>query len=154
MLIARLSACGEWDGKKIIAYSTLRQLGLILVVLRQSVILGFYHILAHACFKALMFICMGYIINSSLHTQDSRGLGKGFRFMGGVVVVGFFTRVMSLSGLMFLSGLYSKECLLNVGCKICSLFEVIYLLCFGLRCYYGIRLFVSVIGGGMRQVGG
>jgi len=63
MFLASLSACLEHDSKKIIAYSTLRQLGLMIVSLSMGLIsFAFFHLLTHAIFKALLFITSGYKI--------------------------------------------------------------------------------------------
>jgi len=63
MIIARITACFEFDSKKIIAYSTLSQLGLMLISLSLGLVkFAFFHLLTHAVFKALLFICRGYKI--------------------------------------------------------------------------------------------
>ncbi len=73
MLIAGLRATTECDMKKIIALSTLRQLGIIITRIGLNAPrLAFFHILTHALFKALLFICAGSFINCHLHTQDLR----------------------------------------------------------------------------------
>jgi NADH-ubiquinone oxidoreductase chain 5 len=73
MLIAGLRATIECDIKKIIALSTLRQLGLIIISLAINIpILAFFHIITHALFKALLFICAGSFINYHSHSQDLR----------------------------------------------------------------------------------
>jgi len=73
MIIARISACIEFDSKKIIAYSTLSQLGLMIVSISLGLInFAFFHLLAHAIFKALLFITRGYKILLKNHFQDRR----------------------------------------------------------------------------------
>jgi len=73
ILIAGLRAISECDIKKIIALSTLRQLGIIITSLGLNIPqLAYYHILTHALFKALLFVCAGRFINSHLHSQDLR----------------------------------------------------------------------------------
>lgn len=77
ILIAGLSAIHERDMKKIVALSTLRQLGLIVrtlgLGLRQ---LAFFHLLSHAYFKAILFITVGNIIHCSNSYQDIRVAGN------------------------------------------------------------------------------
>jgi len=71
--IAGLSAISECDIKKIIALSTLSQLGIIITRIGFNIPqLAFFHIITHALFKALLFICAGSFINSHLHSQDLR----------------------------------------------------------------------------------
>jgi len=73
IFMAGLSATAECDAKKIIALSTLRQLGMIITSLGFNLPhLAFFHILTHALFKALLFICAGSFIGVHLHTQDLR----------------------------------------------------------------------------------
>ena len=72
---ARLAACCEFDRKKVVAYSTLSQLGLMGVAISLNLPqLAFYHLITHAMFKALLFICVGYLIHKSGHFQDLRRL--------------------------------------------------------------------------------
>jgi len=67
----------EFDLKKIIALSTLRQLGLIIITLRVGLrIISFYHLLTHAIFKSMLFICAGVIIHSIINNQDIRLFGN------------------------------------------------------------------------------
>jgi NADH-ubiquinone oxidoreductase chain 5 len=67
----------ENDLKKIIALSTLSQLGLIIMILRLGLkFLAFYHLLTHAIFKSLLFICAGIIIHLMNNNQDIRLCGK------------------------------------------------------------------------------
>jgi NADH-ubiquinone oxidoreductase chain 5 len=73
MLIAGLRALTECDIKKIIALSTLSQLGLMILAIGINMPnLAYFHILTHALFKALLFICAGSLINYHNHTQDLR----------------------------------------------------------------------------------
>jgi NADH-ubiquinone oxidoreductase chain 5 len=73
ILIAGLCATCEHDIKKIIALSTLSQLGLIITRIGLNCPqLAFFHIVTHALFKALLFICAGSYINQHFHTQDLR----------------------------------------------------------------------------------
>ena len=72
---ASLAACCEFDGKKVVAYSTLSQLGLMAVSLSLNLpLIAFFHLVTHTVFKALIFICVGYLINKRGHFQDLRSL--------------------------------------------------------------------------------
>jgi NADH-ubiquinone oxidoreductase chain 5 len=71
--MAGLRATTECDIKKIIALSTLRQLGIIIAAAGLRIIhLAYFHIVTHALFKALLFVCAGTIIHSHIHRQDLR----------------------------------------------------------------------------------
>lgn len=75
MIISRVGALYETDLKKIIALSTLRQLGLIIIALAAGFcILAFFHLLTHALFKACLFLCAGGVIHLYGGSQDIRDL--------------------------------------------------------------------------------
>ena len=114
ILIAGLGALSELDIKKIIAYSTLSQLGLIMiVVILGNDIFSFFHILTHALFKALLFLCSGVLIHRACENQDIRCYNYTMKLDLFVVCVFFICR-MSLAGFPFLSGFYSKDLILEI----------------------------------------
>lgn len=109
IVLAGLAAFVEIDFKKIIAYSTLSQLGVIILALGLgSPLLSFFHLLSHAMFKALMFICAGTYIYYHAHGQDLRIMGN-LRDCLPVTQVGFIISNLALCGFPFLSGFYSKD---------------------------------------------
>lgn len=107
LLVARIAALLETDAKKIVALSTLRQLGLIVM----AFFLGnkrrmLFHLVAHALAKANLFIAVGIIIHETASQQRTRSLRRiSFSFLRIEIIV----RVISLSGLRFFSGIISKE---------------------------------------------
>nr|QWB85827.1 NADH dehydrogenase subunit 5 [Typodryas sp. N143] len=109
MFMSGLGANFEYDLKKIIALSTLSQLGLMLSILFiGDYKLAFFHLLIHALFKALLFMCAGNIIHLMSNYQDIRYMGS---LMVNLPVTCCFFNVcnFSLCGLPFLSGFYSKD---------------------------------------------
>ena len=77
MLMAGTVACAERDLKKVVALSTLSQLGLIIVSLgAYEKSYCFFHMISHAFFKALLFICVGTCIHSVYGTQDFRSFNS------------------------------------------------------------------------------
>ena len=77
MFITGLGANFEYDLKKIIALSTLSQLGLIIRILSMGFPkLTYFHLLTHALFKELLFICAGVVIHSTKDSQDIRFIGN------------------------------------------------------------------------------
>jgi NADH-ubiquinone oxidoreductase chain 5 len=73
MIMAGLRAVTECDIKKIIALSTLRQLGIIITALGLGTVqLAYFHMVTHALFKALLFVRAGGFINTHYHRQDLR----------------------------------------------------------------------------------
>jgi len=142
IFISGLGANLEFDLKKIIALSTLSQLGLIICILglgRRE--LAFFHLLIHALFKALLFICAGNFIHLIINSQDIRFIG-GLISKSPLTVVYFNVRNMALCGLPFISGFYSKDLIIEFY-SIRSLNLFIYLFIFislRLTVSYSIRL--------------
>lgn len=112
-LFSGLAATAEWDLKKIIALSTLRQLGVIIITLGiQQPQLAFLHLITHALFKALLFISAGFIIHVENNNQDIRLIGN-IATKSPLVVVFFNTANLSLCGIPYLAGFYSKDSILE-----------------------------------------
>lgn len=114
ILIAGLAAIGETDIKKIVALSTLRQLGLII----RAIGLGFpqiafFHLLTHAYFKALLFISVGNIIHLSRDYQDLRKIGLLPRLRPVTLRFSLLAN-LRLCGLPFIAGFYSKDIWLEI----------------------------------------
>ena len=114
MVMAAICAVFECDLKKIIALSTLRQLGVIITSLAIGVpILALFHLITHALFKALLFVCAGRLIFLHSHNQDLRLVGNLYNQLP-LIVVCFGIGRVSLCGLPFLSGFYSKDLILEI----------------------------------------
>jgi len=114
MFIAGASANFECDLKKIIALSTLRQLGLIIIVIGLGLRdLSFFHLITHAMFKSLLFLCAGVFIHSYGEIQDIRFIS---RLIKGLPLSSFYFIVCSIAlcGFPFLSGFYSKDLILEL----------------------------------------
>lgn len=109
IIISRLGALYETDLKKVIALSTLRQLGLMMMSLRIGFyILSFFHLLTHALFKACLFLCAGRMIHLYEGSQDVRNLRVVTRYIpttSSCLVV----CSLALGGRPFLAAFYSKD---------------------------------------------
>nr|WBR65581.1 NADH dehydrogenase subunit 5 [Layahima elegans]WBR65633.1 NADH dehydrogenase subunit 5 [Layahima elegans] len=142
MFMAGLGANYEFDLKKIIALSTLSQLGLMMSILALGYAdLAFFHLLTHALFKALLFMCAGSIIHNMKNTQDIRLMG-GLVNMMPLTSTCFNVANLALCGMPFLAGFYSKDLILEVM-SMSSVNLLIYLLYFlstGLTVCYSMRL--------------
>nr|YP_010688270.1 NADH dehydrogenase subunit 5 [Layahima elegans]WBR65477.1 NADH dehydrogenase subunit 5 [Layahima elegans] len=142
MFMAGLGANYEFDLKKIIALSTLSQLGLMMSILSMGYAdLAFFHLLTHALFKALLFMCAGSIIHSMKNTQDIRLMG-GLVNMMPLTCTCFNIANLALCGMPFLAGFYSKDLILEIV-SMSSMNSLIYLLYFlstGLTVCYSMRL--------------
>ncbi len=115
------------DIKRIVAYSTLSQLGYMTVALGCSAYsLAIFHLVTHAFFKALLFLGAGSVIIGMHHEQDIRKMGGLFRYMPltySLMLIGS----LSLMGIPFLSGFYSKDLiLLAVNERVGDLSELIF----------------------------
>nr|UPL65306.1 NADH dehydrogenase subunit 5 [Stenophyella macreta] len=149
MFMSGLGANFEYDLKKIIALSTLSQLGLMMCFLFLGFpLVSFFHLLCHAFFKALLFLCAGLIIHCFNDNQD-------IRFMGGVSNMIPYTSScfcvanLSLCGLPFLSGFYSKDLGLEMFSFSTSnlLLYCVFYLSLGLTVSYTFRLLYYVMYG-------
>lgn len=114
IFIAGLIANVENDLKKIIALSTLRQLGLIIIILSIGCdMLAFFHLLTHAIFKSLLFICAGVVIHLMLNNQDIRFFGN-LNEVVPFTIIRFFISNLALCGFPFLAGFYSKDLIMEI----------------------------------------
>nr|QVT11000.1 NADH dehydrogenase subunit 5 [Marumba sperchius] len=147
MFMAGISANYEFDLKKIIALSTLSQLGLMMSILSMGFSdLAFFHLLTHAMFKALLFMCAGVIIHMMNNIQD-------IRFMGGISIYFPMTCLcmnisnMALCGIPFLAGFYSKDLILEmVSFSNLNMFVFFFFyISTGLTMYYTIRLLMYLM---------
>lgn len=143
MFMAGLGANFEFDLKKIIALSTLSQLGLIMRTLSLGLYkLCFFHLLTHALFKALLFICAGVIIHNIKNSQDIRDIGSLIIFIPFSVSC-FNVANLALCGLPFLAGFYSKDLILEIvlisHINLISFF--LFFFSTGLTVIYSFRLF-------------
>ena len=113
-LMAALIAVAQFDIKRILAYSTVSQLGLMMVSLGVGgVAAGIMHLLAHGFFKALLFLGAGSVIHGVRHEQDIRKMG-GLRRLMPITFSTYAIGMMALSGVpFFFSGGWTKEEILH-----------------------------------------
>lgn len=113
MIMAALCACAEMDIKKIVALSTLSQLGVIIVALSiGKKDFCFFHLTTHALFKALLFLSVGVGLHSVFGTQDFRS----FSAMARVIfwpTSALIVSNLALLGFPFMAGFYSKDMILE-----------------------------------------
>nr|QEJ81382.1 NADH dehydrogenase subunit 5 [Pygoluciola qingyu] len=142
MFMSGLGANFEYDLKKIIALSTLSQLGLMMSILfLGDYKLSFFHLLSHALFKALLFMCAGCMIHNLMNCQDIRFMGSLINFMP-LTCTFFNISNFSLCGLPFLSGFYSKDLILEImSMNYLNMYiYIIFYFSIGLTVSYSLRL--------------
>ena len=112
MLLAGLRACVESDLKKVVALRTLSQLGVMIICLGiNEKSYCFFHLISHAYFKALLFICVGTHIHSIYGSQEYRRFNKLRPTL--IVSVLATTSNLALIGFIFMSGFYRKDIILE-----------------------------------------
>jgi NADH-quinone oxidoreductase subunit L len=108
-LVAAFMALRQNDIKKVLAYSTVSQLGLMVVALGLGAYtVAIFHVTTHAFFKALLFLGSGSVIHGMHHEQDIRkmgGLRKGMPITHATFLIG----TLAITGFPLLSGFYSKD---------------------------------------------
>lgn len=113
IVIAGLGAIVEADIKKLVALSTLRQLGVMVIILSVGLKeLAFFHLITHAMFKSTLFMCTGFMIHTVNGQQDGRvisGFSVSRPCLGAVLV----RTNLALCGFPFLAGFYSKDAILE-----------------------------------------
>nr|UVG41262.1 NADH dehydrogenase subunit 5 [Xenostrobus securis] len=115
LVMAGSSALMEMDFKKIIALSTLSQLSMMLFSIASHFPdVGFFHLVAHATFKALLFLCAGVIIHNNYSYQDMRVISQSWRKMP-VSAACLMVANLSLCGCPFLSGFFSKDLIIELS---------------------------------------
>lgn len=142
LIIAGAAALVEIDFKKVVALSTLSQLRIIIFSLSIGLpIVAFFHLVSHAIFKALLFLCVGVVIHENKRYQDIRSLGYGWsRYparMRCIVVA-----IVSLCGVPFIRGFYSKDCIVEGGlmCNQSIVFYIILMIGLITTFYYSMRM--------------
>ena len=132
ILLASVAALNEKDMKKIVALSTLSQLGLIIVSLRSGwFFIAFFHLITHAYFKAIIFIRVGNIIHHSQDYQVMKNTGR-ILYPSPMISSVIFLASISLSGAPFTAAFFSKEPIIeilsvsqnSIGTLICLILRV------------------------------
>jgi NADH-quinone oxidoreductase subunit L len=151
-LMAAVMAIVSHDLKRVLAYSTVSQLGyMVYAIGAGGVFAAQFHLLSHAVFKALLFLSAGAVIHA-VHTRDMRemgGLGKDMPLVRIVMIVGG----LALAGIPVLNGFWSKELVLEAGHEGGPLWAwLLMLVGAGLTALYTLR-FLSLVFFGERRHG-
>lgn len=113
IVMSGINAFFENDLKKIIAFSTLRQLSIIMLTLSLELTsLAFFHLIVHAIFKSILFLCAGFVIHNLIGNQDIRFLSDFFKFRP-LIIRCIIIGILSLIGFPFIGGFYSKDVIIE-----------------------------------------
>jgi NADH-quinone oxidoreductase subunit L len=150
-VVAAMIACTQTDVKRILAYSTMSQIGFMMFALGVSGYggeegLGFtasmFHLFTHAMFKALLFLGAGALIHF-VHSNDMRDMG-GLRKLMPVTHITFLIACLAISGMPPFAGFFSKEEILLAAYENNQPVYWVALLTSGLTAFYMFRLYFSV----------
>lgn len=143
LVIRTFGLLNEGDIKKLIAYSTMRHVALIIYMIRLSLFkIVYFHLNIHAIFKSLIFICFGFVILNSFHSQDKR-IVSYYRIRPLIKIVYYFS-CLCLAGLPILRGFFSKDFMIEKMIEFnYELVYIVLLLVFlGVRIYYSLKLLI------------
>lgn len=149
IIIAGIRATTECDIKKIIALSTLRQLGIIITRIGLGFPqIAFIHIVIHALFKALLFICAGNLIRLHSHAQDLRWIGNTLN-AAPVTATCILIANTALCGFPFIAGFYSKDLIIETAIfsEQNRFIVILILLSVGFTSFYSMRFSIVTIWG-------
>nr|AIL54764.1 NADH dehydrogenase subunit 5 [Siboglinum ekmani] len=147
MVMASINASMHFDMKKIVALSTLSQLGLMMLSLSiLSPLFTFFHLITHAMFKALLFLCVGTIIFYVEHNQDMRMINNLNKIMP-LTSSSLLIANLALCGIPFLAGYFSKDLILEESFISSSNIYIIFIIMLstGLTVNYSFRMMKYLI---------
>ena len=141
LILRRYGLLNETDIKKLIAFSTIRHVSLIIYILSFKLYkVVYFHLNIHAMFKSLIFICFGFLILSSFHSQDKRLVT--FVNLNPILKIIYYFSCLCLAGLPFLRGFFSKDFIIEkfIDLNTDIFFVVLLLIFIRIRIYYRIKL--------------
>ncbi|MCB0009809.1 MAG: NADH-quinone oxidoreductase subunit L, partial [Anaerolineales bacterium] len=156
-LLAALVAGGQVDIKRVLAYSTISQLGFMVAAAGLGAYTAaLFHLVTHACFKALLFLSAGSVIHGLAHggghdMQDMRQMG-GLRQRMPVTFAVYLVGALALAGLPPLAGFFSKdEILAAAWAENAPVFYLLLLAAFGTAYYMGRQICLVFLGEGRSE---
>jgi NADH-quinone oxidoreductase subunit L len=150
-ILAATIACTQTDIKRVLAYSTMSQIGYMMFALGVSNIsvennLGYtasmFHLFTHAFFKSLLFLCAGAVIHL-VHSNEMKDMG-GIKKIMPVTHMAFLFGCLAISGVPPFSGFFSKEEILMAAWQNNSFIYYIGLITSGITAFYMFRLYFSI----------
>jgi NADH-quinone oxidoreductase subunit L len=149
-LLAATIALRQNDIKKVLAYSTVSQLGFMFLALGSGAyVAAVFHVMTHAFFKALLFLGSGSVIHAMSGEQDIRKMG-GLKKSLPITYWTFLIGCVAIAGIFPFSGFFSKDAILLSAFLKSPIFYVIALFTALLTAFYMFRLFFLTFGGSFR----
>ncbi|MCF6213193.1 MAG: NADH-quinone oxidoreductase subunit L [Flavobacteriaceae bacterium] len=153
-LFAAIIACTQNDIKRVLAFSTMSQIGYMMLALGVSgydgheglgYMASMFHLFTHAMFKALLFLGAGSVIHA-VHSNLMKDMG-GLRKYMPITNITFFIAALSISGFPFTSGFFSKDEILSAAFENSKLIYFVGLFVAGLTAFYMFRIYFSIFWG-------
>ena len=150
-LLAAIIACTQTDIKRVLAYSTMSQIGYMMFALGVSGYggengLGYtasmFHLFTHAFFKSLLFLCAGAVIHF-VHSNEMKDMGGLRKFMP-ITHISFLIACLAIAGVPPFAGFFSKEEILLAAYQSNASIYIVGLITSGLTAFYMFRLYFSV----------
>ena len=155
-LFAAVIACVQTDIKRVLAFSTISQIGFMIVALGVCTSndphhggLGYmasmFHLFTHAMFKALLFLCAGAVIHA-VHSNEIKDMG-GLRKHLPITHITFLIACLAIAGIPPFSGFFSKDEILTACFQYSPVMGIIMCVIAGLTAFYMFRLYCSIFWG-------
>lgn len=148
-LFAALIACTQTDIKRVLAYSTMSQIGYMIFALGVSTYdnsagytAGLFHLFTHAFFKSLLFLCAGVVIHA-VHSNEMKDMG-GLRKYLPIAHISFLIACLAIAGVPPFAGFFSKEGILHAAYETHPAIYFIGIFTSGLTAFYMFRLYFSI----------
>ena len=142
LFLSRFGLLNESDIKKLIAYSTINHVSLIIYLLSYKLFkVVYFHLNIHAIFKSLIFMCFGFVMLVSFHGQDKRLIS--LININPLIKIIYYFSCLCLGGLPFLRAFFSKDLIIEKFIEFSLEIRYIFflILFLGLSIYYRVKLF-------------
>src|SRR5436190_7116884 len=149
--LAAVIACTQTDIKRVLAYSTMSQIGYMMFALGVSGYSGengagytasMFHLFTHAFFKSLLFLCAGAVIHI-VHSNEMKDMGGIRKFMP-LTNIAFLIACLAIAGIPPFAGFFSKEEILTAAWRNNPTIYYIGLITSGITAFYMFRLYFSI----------
>jgi NADH-quinone oxidoreductase subunit L len=149
-IFAAVIACTQFDIKRVLAYSTMSQIGYMMFALglagwginNDGFTASMFHLFTHAIFKALLFLAAGAVIHY-IHSNDMRDMGA-LRKQMPITHIVFLVACLAISGIPPFAGFYSKEMILGAAFQSNRIIFLTGIITAGLTAFYMFRLYFSI----------